>query len=177
MLRCLVTLLWVGLVLLGFGAVPMGCAVRPPQVAIASAEQEGAIAPLAKPELALQILTKIGTVAQYDRYLSNSVDIALPLGSPHAARIAGWLQQSMAQRAGWKQVEQIYVDRLITDFTETELQEFLELAQHPLLQKLLRSEMQAYADSASKRRQHLQQFWEDYNSGAIVPPPEILQVP
>ena len=39
------------------------------------------------------------------------------------------------------------------------------------MQKLLRSQLQAYGDTSPARYQRLNQVWDDYNSGRIDPPP------
>ena len=80
----------------------------------------------------------------------------------------------LAREAGWKYVETDYIARLEADFSETELKELLNLPQQPLMQKLLRSQFQAYSNTSSARYQRLNQVWEDYNSGRIAPPPSSI---
>jgi hypothetical protein len=65
--------------------------------------------------------------------------------------------------------------RLEADFSETELQELLNLSKQPLMKKLLKAEVQAYSEVGKERRKLLFQIWDDYNSGKIEAPKDILK--
>lgn len=121
-----------------------------------------------KRQLARELLVELGIGKQYDLYFWNSVDIVV--GSPSRSQFNAWLQQTLARVAGWKYVESQYVSRLEANFSETELQELLELSKRPLMKKLLRAEIQAYEETGEKRSRLLYRAWDDYNSGKIEIP-------
>jgi hypothetical protein len=81
----------------------------------------------------------------------------------------------LARVAGWKYVESQYVARLESNFSEMELQELLDLAKRPLMKKLLRTEIQAYEETGEKRARLLWKAWDDYNSGKINVPSNLLR--
>jgi hypothetical protein len=126
-----------------------------------------------KQELAREILAEIGIAQKYDMNFASVVDMAV--GPSSKPKFDTWLQGIIAQRAGWKHVEAKYIARLEADFSETELQELLNLSKQPLMKKLLQSEVQAYADVGKERRKLLFQMWDDYNSGKIETPKDILK--
>ncbi len=126
-----------------------------------------------KKQLAREVLVELGIGKQYDLYFWNSVDISIVNGS--RTKFSAWLQKTLARVAGWKYVESQYVARLESNFSEMELQELLDLAKRPLMKKLLRSEIQAYEETGEKRARLLWQAWDDYNSGKINVPPNILR--
>lgn len=125
-----------------------------------------------KQALAKAVLLEIGMAAQYDQFFWHSVDMAVFKPRPVFAE---WLQQLFAKRAGWAYAEDEYVSQLTANFSEAELQEILAMAKRPLMKKLLRAEMQAYQDASLERRQLLYEVWDDYNSGKIDVPPEVLR--
>ncbi|MEX0271904.1 DUF2059 domain-containing protein [Leptolyngbyaceae cyanobacterium UHCC 1019] len=126
-----------------------------------------------KSELARAVLSEIGIAQHYDLYLGNSVDITVaPFTRP---KFHAWLQGILAQQAGWKYAESKYIVRLEATFSEAELKELLTLAKQPVMKKLLQAEVQAYVDAAPERRKLLQKVWNDYNSGRIQMPPEVLK--
>jgi hypothetical protein len=43
------------------------------------------------------------------------------------------------------------------------------------MKKLLQAEMQSYADSSLERRKLMFKVWDDYQSGKINPPSEVLR--
>lgn len=126
-----------------------------------------------KRQLAREVLVELGIGRQYDLYFWNSVDIAV--GNPSRSKFNIWLQKTLARVAGWKYVESQYVSRLEANFSELELQELLELSKRPLMKKLLRSEIQAYEETGEKRAKLLYQVWDDYNSGKIVIPSNLMK--
>ena len=126
-----------------------------------------------KKQLAREVLVELGIGKQYDLYFWNSVDISIVNGS--RTKFSAWLQKTLARVAGWKYVESQYVARLEANFSEMELQELLDLAKRPLMKKLLRAEIQAYEETGEKRARLLWQAWDDYNSGKINVPSNILR--
>ena len=151
-----------------------GCMSLSPYTVIANAEtSQDSPTPITVPlkskkQLAKEILVELGIGKQYDLYFWNSVDIST--GSGSRTKFSSWLQKTLAQVAGWKYVEAQYVARLESDFSEVELQELLDLAKHPLMKKLLRTEIQAYEETGEKRARLLWKAWDDYNSGKINVP-------
>jgi hypothetical protein len=125
-----------------------------------------------KKQLAKDLLVELGIGKQYDLYFWNSVDIAY--GTGNRTKVSEWLQKTLAQVAGWKYVESEYVARLEANFSEIELQELLELAKRPLMKKLLQTEIQGYEETGEKRARLLFKAWDDYNSGKINMPPNLL---
>jgi hypothetical protein len=164
-----------GLVLGGAGLAWMVNACLPfnaqlPLLAQSSVDRAGVVQ--SKQALAKAVLLEIGTAQQYDQFFWHSVDIAVVKPRPVFAE---WLQQLFAKRAGWAYAEDEYVAQLTANFSEAELQELLTLAKRPLIKKLLRAEMQAYQDASPERRQLLYEIWDDYNSGKVDVPPEVLR--
>lgn len=144
--------------------------------AIAYAEQD-VPAPItvtakSKKQLARELLVELGIGKQYDLYFWNSVDLAYGTGT--RTKVSEWMQKTLAQVAGWRYVESQYVARLEANFSEMELKELMELAKRPLMKKLLRTEIQAYEETGTKRARLLFQAWDDYNSGKINMPPNLL---
>ncbi|WP_146048748.1 DUF2059 domain-containing protein [Pseudanabaena sp. BC1403] len=144
--------------------------------AIAYAEQD-VPAPItvtakSKKQLARELLVELGIGKQYDLYFWNSVDLAYGTGT--RTKVSEWLQKTLVQVAGWRYVESQYVARLEANFSEMELKELMELAKRPLMKKLLRTEIQAYEETSTKRARLLFQAWDDYNSGKINMPPNLL---
>ena len=127
---------------------------------------------LTKQDLVKTVLSESGTAKRYDLHLGNSVDIMVSWNNP---KFRTWLHQIFTEAAGWKSVEAKYETRLETDFSEAELQELASLFRKPVMQKLLQAEAQGYTDSATVRRERFQQVWEDYQSGKINPPQEVLK--
>lgn len=125
-----------------------------------------------KKQLARELLVELGIGKQYDLSFWNSVDLAYGTGT--RTKFSEWLQQMLAKAAGWKYVESQYVARLEADFSEMELMELLDLAKRPLMKKLLRSQIQAYEETGEKRARLIFKVWEDYNSGKINVPPNLL---
>jgi hypothetical protein len=125
-----------------------------------------------KQELAQQLLLDIGIAEQYDRYLNNSVDLAVAAPQP---KFRQWLQGLLAQKAGWRYAQPTYVAQLTAHFSEAELRELIDLAQRPVMKKLLRADSQAYGNAAAQRRQLLAKVWDDYNSGRFPPPPAVVE--
>jgi hypothetical protein len=124
-----------------------------------------------KKQLAREILVELGIGKQYDLYFWNSADIVYSSGT--RSKFSTWLQKNLAEVAGWKYVESRYVERLEANFSEIELQELLELAKRPLMKKLLRTEIQAFEETAEKRARLLYKAWDDYNSGRTRVPSEV----
>jgi hypothetical protein len=126
-----------------------------------------------KRQLAREVLVELGIGKQYDLYFWNSVDISYGTGT--RTKFSEWLQKTLARVAGWKYVESQYVSRLEANFSEVELQELLDLSKRPLMKKLLRSEIQAYEETGEKRAKLLYQAWDDYNSGKIAIPSNLMK--
>jgi hypothetical protein len=126
-----------------------------------------------KQELAREILTEIGIAQKYDMHFASIIDMTVaPAFKP---KFDAWLQGILVQGAGWKHVEAQYIARLEADFSEAEPQELLNLSKQPLMKKLLQAEVGAYADVGKERRKLLFQIWDDYNSGKIEAPKDILK--
>ena len=144
--------------------------------AIAYAEQDVpspiTVTAKSKKQLARELLVELGIGKQYDLYFWNSVDLAYGTGT--RTKVSEWMQKTLAQVAGWRYVESQYVARLEANFSEMELKELMELAKRPLMKKLLRTEIQAYEETGTKRARLLFQAWDDYNSGKINMPPNLL---
>ncbi|MBD2461943.1 hypothetical protein H6G89_12890 [Oscillatoria sp. FACHB-1407] len=134
---------------------------------------ETALLDASKQALARTVLTELGTAAQYDLYLGNSVDVSVQ--TTQGAGFREWLHGVFVQEVGWSHAEEHYLSQLEANFSEAELEELLNLAQNPLFQKFLQVEAQSYGDAGDERRRLLEGVWEDYNSGAINPPPEVLR--
>ena len=126
-----------------------------------------------KKQLAKEVLVELGIGKQYDLYFWNSADISTGNGS--RTKFSSWIQKTLARVAGWKYVESQYVARLESNFSEMELQELLDLAKRPLMKKLLRTEIQAYEETGEKRARLLWKAWDDYHSGKINVPSDILR--
>ncbi|MBD2175982.1 hypothetical protein H6F42_03485 [Pseudanabaena sp. FACHB-1998] len=126
-----------------------------------------------KKQLARELLVELGIGKQYDLSFWNMVDFAYGTGT--RTKFSEWLQQMLAQSAGWKYVEPQYVASLEANFSEMELMELLDLAKRPLMKKLVRSQIQAYEETGEKRARLIFKVWEDYNSGKINIPPNLLK--
>jgi arsenate reductase-like glutaredoxin family protein len=161
--------LWISTLLLVFFISVSGCAANSQQAPSATATTIQS-----HQELAKVVLSEVGIAAQYDLHLGNSIDLALNPAAARNAKFVAWLQAQVVQKAGWKYAEAKYVTQLQASFSEQELKQLLTLAKQPLMKKLLRAESQAYADATSERRRLLDKFWNDYNSGLLNPPPEVL---
>jgi hypothetical protein len=120
-----------------------------------------------KQELAQTVLVNIGIAQQYDLYFDHAVGI---LVASNDAKFKSGLRAMMAREAGWKKTQNDYVTQLTADFSIGELQELLRLSKRPLLQRLLRSEIQVYNQTSPKRHQLLNEVWTNYNEGKITLP-------
>jgi hypothetical protein len=127
-----------------------------------------------KKTLAREVLSEIGIAKQYDIYLDNSIDMTI-LASTNNDKLRKWLQSVLAREAGWKYIEDKYITQLEANFSEAELTELLNQSKRPLMKKLLQAEIQAYANASKERRILLDKVWNNYNSGIITPPPEVLR--
>lgn len=127
-----------------------------------------------KPELARAVLSEIGIAQRYDRYLGNIIDMVVTPAT-NKPKFHAWLQGVLAREAGWAYAESKYLARLESMFSEAELQELLTLSKQPVMKKLMQAEVQAYTDASPERRKLLQKVWDNYNSGQIQIPPEILK--
>jgi hypothetical protein len=127
---------------------------------------------LSKHELAKEVLTSTGVAEKYNLYLGNSLDISLPSTKP---KFRQWMQEVLVREAGWVKIEDKYIARLEASFSESELKELLNLSKRPLVRKLLQNEIQAYVDVSEERQKLLFKVWDDYNSGIINPPSELLK--
>jgi hypothetical protein len=127
-----------------------------------------------KKTLAREVLSEIGVAKQYDIYLNNSIDITIS-ASTNNEKLRKWLQSVLAREAGWKHAEDKYIMQLEANFSEAELTELLNQSKHPLMKKLLQAEIQAYDNASKERRILLDKVWNNYNSGKITPPPEVLR--
>ena len=125
-----------------------------------------------KKQLAQEVSIELGIGEKYDLHLKSVVDMAI--GANSKPQFRTWLHSTLTKFTGWKYVESEYGARLEANFSETELKELLELAKLPLMKKLLRAEIQAYADTSDKRLKLFQKFWEDYNSGLINEPKNLF---
>jgi hypothetical protein len=120
-----------------------------------------------KKELVNQLLSSIGIASQYDMYFDHAIGISIT-SSDTKYRLQ--MKELMAREAGWKYVKDDYVTRLSADFSVTELKELLRLSKLPVMQRLLRSEIQAYNATAPKRYKLLNELWNNYNDGQIKLP-------
>jgi len=84
------------------------------------------------------------------------------------------MQEGVERGAGWATIEDKYIARIEASFSESELKELLKLSKQPPIQKLLQNEIQLYTDVSEQRRKLMFRFWDDYNSGKILPPAELL---
>ncbi|WP_019498063.1 hypothetical protein [Pseudanabaena sp. PCC 6802] len=168
---------WLPKVLLASCLLLTACTANSQQVSQAQTPKEVrsevAAATKSKQELAREVLTEFGIAQRYDLHFMGIVDMGV--GPTSRPKFYTWLHQVLVQGAGWKRTEAKYVARLESDFTEAELQELLSLAKRPLFKKLLKAEFQAYDDVTPDRRKLLNQVWDDYNSGKIDAPPDILK--
>lgn len=127
-----------------------------------------------KQALARAVLSEMGIAKRYDRYLDNSLGIAVSPGLEKNTKFMTWLHDILVREAGWKFVETQYAARLEANFSEAELKELLSLAKQPTMKKLLQSEIQAYLDTTLDRHKLLFKVWDDYNTGKINPPPGVI---
>lgn len=165
---------WLFRLLLSACVFLAACALNS-QPAPLTAGQSGVVAAAKAPqELAAQVLSEMGIADRYNQHFGNSVDIVLP-PSANNSKLGDWLQKMIAREAGWKYAESKYTAALTANLSEAELKELLAIAQQPVMKKLMQTEAQAYIDSASVRRSRLQQVWDDYNSGKISVPPEVMR--
>lgn len=125
-----------------------------------------------KEKLVREVLIELEIAQQYDLYLNSSIDMAIP-ASKGTDRWREWLQGVVKEEAGWEYIEDQYISQLKSDFSADELAELVNLAKHPLMKKLLQTNMKAYMNAAPKRRKLLGKVWSDYNSGKISPPPGV----
>jgi hypothetical protein len=152
-----------------------GCVANSQQAISITTKVAEVKSPPSKQALARAVLAEAGMANQYDLYLGNSLDLAVPSETAKNAKFMAWMQNLLVQEAGWNYVESQYIGQLEANFSEQELKDLLNFAKQPLLQKLLQAEMQAYTDTAEERRKLLSKLWDDYNSGRFNPPPEVLQ--
>ena len=121
-----------------------------------------------KRELARSVLIEAGIPAEYDRYLRNAVELGA--GPGWNAKLIDWMQQIMAEDAGWKHVEAQYTSQLEANFSQAELEELQALLKQPLFQKLLKVDAQTYLEVSQKRKSLLGQVWENYQLMKYKPP-------
>jgi hypothetical protein len=125
-----------------------------------------------KRQMAREVIAELGVGRQYDLFFWNSADIST--GTGVRTKFSAWLQTAIVRFAGWKYVESQYVSRLEANFSELELKELLELSKRPLLKKLLKTEIEAYEETAAKRTKLLWQFWNNFQIGNIEIPKDLL---
>jgi hypothetical protein len=162
---CLV-LLCTGLTVSFGAAVPTGIAHSLPQI---PRNINGALAakPFSRQDLAQTVLENIGIAQQYDMYFDHVIGLVVASDN---SKFKSGLRKMLAQEAGWSRVRADYGARLLANFSTAELQELLRLSKRPLLQRLLRSEIQAYNDTSPKRFKLLNEVWTNYNEGKINVP-------
>lgn len=150
------------------------CAATPQQKPIKDVPANPVTSLQSKRELAKQVLKEVGVSERYNLYLANVTDMAIP---PHvqSSQFREWLRGVLVQEAGWAKVESQYIARLEATYSEAELKELVDLAKQPIMKKLLQTEIQAYTDTAEKRRELLSQVWDDYNAGKLNIPPGIVK--
>jgi hypothetical protein len=159
--------------LLFFCIFVTGCTANSQQKLSEKAQSKVEITAESKKKLAKEVLSEIEIAKQYDLYLNNSIDITIS-ASRKNEKLRKWLQSVLAKEAGWKHIENQYITQLEANFSEAELTELLNQSKQPLMKKLLQAEIQAYTNASEERRKLLDKVWNDYNSGIITPPPEVL---
>ncbi len=126
-----------------------------------------------KGKLASEVLSTLGIDRRYDLYFDHA--LGLLLNPSVDAKFQKWMGETLAREAGWNKTQAKYIDKLEADFSEAELKDLLKLSQQPVMKKLLRAEIQVYADTSKQRRQLLERVWYDYNEGRISPPANVLK--
>lgn len=124
-----------------------------------------------KQQLAKEVLRVLGIAQKYDLYFDHGIGLIITTDN---SKFITWLQEMLAREAGWRHVEEAYITRLATDFSEEELQELLTLSERSTIKKLLQSETQAYLETSPTRYRLLNDVWNNYNEGRLNPPPDIF---
>jgi hypothetical protein len=122
-----------------------------------------------KKELANQVLSAIGIASQYDMYFDHTMGITFGSATINAKENAR-MRKMIVREAGWQYVKDDYVAKFSTDFSVAELKELLRLSKMPVMQKLLRSAVQAYDNTAPKRYKLLYTLFDNYSNGLVQPP-------
>lgn len=126
-------------------------------------------------QLAKAVLAEAGIGDRYNSYLGTAIEMGTASGTGQETKLMAWLRSLLVKEAGWQFAEPVYVNQLEALFSATELTELRNLAQQPLLKKLLQAEQAAYAADGQGRRQRLFQVWDRYNSGDFNPPADVLR--
>lgn len=117
-----------------------------------------------KEQLASEVLSAIGIAQRYDMHFDHV--IGMLLGQDNLG-LSAKFKKMFIREIGWKHFADAYVERLVADFSEDELKELLKLAKQPLMQKILQSEVKAYADTSKQRFGMGVVLWDRYNQGQI----------
>lgn len=160
------------LTLLSLCFLSMGAVVKTPAIASEDIQTEGKTLVNVSHDLAKEVLATIGIPQTYDLYLRNSIDIGITPEMAEDEALMAWFDQLFVEEAGWSYVEAIYIAQLEANFSEAELRELVELVKNPLIQRLVKTEIEAYGASTEQRRKLFFQLWENYNSGQFSPPPD-----
>jgi hypothetical protein len=121
-----------------------------------------------KKELANQVLLSIGIASQYDMYFDHTMGISFG-GETINPKENARMREMIVREAGWKYVKDDYVAGLSADFSVAELKELLRLSKLPVMQRLLRSEIQAYNTTSPKRYKLLYTLFDNYINGLVKP--------
>jgi hypothetical protein len=121
-----------------------------------------------KKELANQLLSSIGIASRYDMHFGHTMGISFG-GETINAKENARMRKMIVREAGWKYVKDDYVAKFSADFSVAELKELLRLSKLPVMQRLLRSEVQAYDITAPKRYKLLYTLFDNYSNGLVKP--------
>jgi len=120
-------------------------------------------------KLASEVLPEIGIAKRYDMHFDHLMGM---LGNSDDFKLYTRFRKMFVQEIGWKHFEGAYTERLVTDFSDDELKELLNLSKQPVMKKLLQSEVKAYSDTSKQRFKMGFELWNNYNSGKLSLPPE-----
>jgi hypothetical protein len=126
-------------------------------------------------KLARTVLSEAGIDKKYNLYLGNGIDLALNPETSKKPKFVKWMEGVLVREAGWKFIEDKYLTQMEVSFSEKELRELINIAEKPIMKKLLQTEILSYADATVERRRLLSQLWDKYNGGFFIAPPEVLQ--
>lgn len=140
------------------------------QIPLNEAQSKPSAGQTSKYELASEVLQETGIAERYDMHFDHLMGVLIGKGDDF--KLYAKFRKMFAREIGWKHFKDAYVVRLEANFSEDELKELLNLSKHPVMKKLLQSEIKAYMDTSKQRFKMGFELWDSYNNGKIDLPPD-----
>ncbi|HEY9828648.1 MAG TPA: DUF2059 domain-containing protein [Stenomitos sp.] len=123
-----------------------------------------------KNKLADDVLLESGIAQRYDMHFDHLIGTLIGKGDD--LKLYQRFRKMFTREIGWTHFKEAYAAKLASDFSEDELKELLSLSKQPLMQRLLKSEVNAYLDTSKKRYKMGYELWNNYNNEKISLPLE-----